>query len=59
MKVKVFWITKHREIENKVNKWFSENKDIEIFEIRNSDDEDWSMVYIYYEEGKKDGIGFK
>ncbi len=57
MKVKIFY-TGEGVIEDIINEWFSEHKDTEIFDIMISSVMYGRAVYVFYEEGKKDGIGF-
>ena len=58
MKVKIFWDGILSELQEEMDLFFSNNKDIEIYKIVNGGYEK-RRIYIFYEEGKKDGIGFK
>ncbi len=58
MKVKIFHDGALLESQKEMDLFFSNNKDIEIYKIVNGGFEN-TKIYIYYEEGKKDSIGFK
>ena len=42
-------------IEDSLNKWFEENQEIKIIDIKYAADETSSNVLIIYQEGEKDG----